>query len=83
MYQISANLVHRELRNATFEGKKIATSIKRPDSGCDALNSSSLVHAVSHDLKLKGRVLVISKRGICESGFGVFFLQKLRFSALC
>ena len=32
MYQISANLVHRELRNATFEGKKIATSIKRPDS---------------------------------------------------
>ena len=43
----------------------------------------SLVHAVSHDLKLKGRVLVISKRGICESGFGVFFLQKLRFSALC
>ena len=33
MYQISANLVHRELINATFEGKKIATSIKRPDSG--------------------------------------------------
>ena len=33
VYQISANLVHRELRNATFEGKKIATSIKRPDSG--------------------------------------------------
>ena len=32
MYQISANLVHRELRNATFEEKKIATSIKRPDS---------------------------------------------------
>ena len=22
VYQISANLVHRELRNATFEGKK-------------------------------------------------------------
>ena len=33
MYQISANLVHRELRNATFKGEKIATSIKRPDSG--------------------------------------------------
>ena len=32
MYQISANLVHRELRNATFKGKIIATSIKRPDS---------------------------------------------------
>ena len=32
VYQISANLVHRELRNETFEGKKIATSIKRPDS---------------------------------------------------
>ena len=32
VYQISANLVHRELRNATFEGRKIATSIKRPDS---------------------------------------------------
>ena len=23
------------------------------------------------------------KRGICEAGFGVFFFQKLRFSALC
>ena len=32
VYQISTNLVHIELRNATFEGKKIATSIKRPDS---------------------------------------------------
>ena len=32
VYQISTNLVHRELRNATFVGKKIATSIKRPDS---------------------------------------------------
>ena len=35
MYQISAKLVHRELRNATFEEEKIATSIKRPDSGYD------------------------------------------------
>ena len=33
VYQISANLVHTELRNATFEGEKIATSIKRPYSG--------------------------------------------------
>ena len=32
VYQISAYLVYRELRNATFEGKIIATSIKRPDS---------------------------------------------------
>ena len=32
MYQISANLVHRELRNAIFEGKKMATSITFPDS---------------------------------------------------
>ena len=39
MKQISANLVHRELRNATFEGKKIATSIKRPDSADDAFYS--------------------------------------------
>ena len=35
VYQISANLIHRELRNATFEGKKFATSIKRPDSDVD------------------------------------------------
>ena len=35
MYQISFHLVHTELRNATFEGEKIATSIKRPDSDCD------------------------------------------------
>ena len=35
MYLISANLVHRELRNAAFEGKKIVTSIKRPDSADD------------------------------------------------
>ena len=33
MYQISANLVHRELRNATFEGEKMPTSITLPDSG--------------------------------------------------
>ena len=26
-------MVHIELRNATFKGEKIATSIKRPDSG--------------------------------------------------
>ena len=32
VYQIYANLVHRELRNATFEGEKNATSIKMPDS---------------------------------------------------
>ena len=32
MYQISANLVHRELRNATFEREKMPTSIKMPDS---------------------------------------------------
>ena len=31
---------------------------------------------------LPGPRLII-KRGICEAGFGVFFLQKLRFSALC
>ena len=33
VYQISANLVHRELRNATFEGEKMTTPIIRPDSG--------------------------------------------------
>ena len=33
MYPISANLVHRELRNATFEGEKMPTSITFPDSG--------------------------------------------------
>ena len=33
MYQISANLVYRELRNAIFEGKKLPTSITFPDSG--------------------------------------------------
>ena len=33
MYKISANLVHRELRNATFEGEKMPTSIRMPDSG--------------------------------------------------
>ena len=32
MYKISAILVHRELRNATFKGEKMPTSIKRPDS---------------------------------------------------
>ena len=26
---------------------------------------------------------IMAKRGICDAGFGVFFLQKLRFSALC
>ena len=35
------NLVHRELRNATFEGKKIATSIKRLNSDNNALESLS------------------------------------------
>ena len=33
VYQISANLVRRELRNATFEGEKMPTSITLPDSG--------------------------------------------------
>ena len=32
MYKISANLVYRELRNATFEGEKMPTSIRMPDS---------------------------------------------------
>ena len=32
VYQISANVVHSKLRNATFEGQKMPTSIKRPDS---------------------------------------------------
>ena len=32
MYKISANLVHRELRNAAFEGGKMATLITMPDS---------------------------------------------------
>ena len=42
MYQISSHLVHRELRNATFEGEKIATSIKRPDSDPNHLCLSSI-----------------------------------------
>ena len=33
VYHISANLVHRGLRNTTFEGKKIPTSISFPDPG--------------------------------------------------
>ena len=32
VYQISANLVHRELRNAIFVGGKVPTSITFPDS---------------------------------------------------
>ena len=32
MYTIFANLVHRELRNTTFEGEKMPTSITFPDS---------------------------------------------------
>ena len=31
VYQISANLIHRELRNATFEGEKMPTLITLPD----------------------------------------------------
>ena len=37
MYQISAHLVHRELRNATFEGDKMPTSIAFPDSGKESM----------------------------------------------
>ena len=35
VYQISAYLVHRELRNATFEGEKMPTSIIFPDSALE------------------------------------------------
>ena len=37
VYQISADLVNRELRNATFERKKKPTSITLPDSTYDSL----------------------------------------------
>ena len=40
MYQISANLVHRELRNTTFEGKKMPTSIAMLDSAHNSCSSS-------------------------------------------
>ena len=32
VHQISAHLVHRELRNATFKGEKTPTLIQLPDS---------------------------------------------------
>ena len=45
MYQISANLVHRELINATHEGKKMPTSIRMPDSGSDKKRNPN-VHSI-------------------------------------
>ena len=42
-----------------------------------------LYNRVTETIFSRIRRRAITKRGICESGFGVFFLQKLRFSALC
>ena len=42
MNQIPANLVHGELRNATFEVKKMPTSIAFPDSGDNQGNQNSV-----------------------------------------
>ena len=61
VYQISAHLVQRELRNATFEEEKMPTSIKRPDS----------VHKINSHLwrlyqpKLKTTEIILSNLDIC------------------
>ena len=64
MYQISANLVHRELSNATFEGEKMPTSIKRPDSGQEVwrlLRNDSSTRSTSQRKLMSAPVLVDEK----------------------
>ena len=42
VHQISTNLVHRKLRNTTFEGKKMPTSITLPDSTNKSFTQSDM-----------------------------------------
>ena len=70
MYQISANLVHRELRNATFEEEKMPTSIIMPDSAHESHDSdlAPKISEIEATRRLFDQVITTTTAGLRSQG---------------